>query len=230
VTPRFDTIARVNQAASRTTTDSTRAYLGAHLAFLLFSALLPVMGQAPPLVRLVLSVVQGTLICVVPILGLVWLRRAWARVPPPCRRAYDGRHIEPNEALWKLFVPVYGIYWLFIANVGLCGAIERHLARGGARSPKAPSTLAFVASVVQLVPLVSVLVSPFVWWVFMSRVDAVQAEAARRDPSPLPPAPLGIAAALGIVVGGAVLQWTVFVIAFLAVWQFLSPAGPHPAP
>jgi hypothetical protein len=200
------------------------------LAFLFVSAVQLAMGQEPPLVRLVLSAAQGTLICVVPILGLLWLRRAWSRVPPPCRRAYDGRRIEPNEAVWKLFVPVYGIYWLFTVNVGLCGAVERHLARGGVRSLKAPSTFAFVACMLQLVPLVSVLVSPFVWWVFMSRVDAVQAEAARCDPDPPPPTPLEIVAALGIVVGGAVLQWTILVVAFLAVWQFLSPAGPHPAP
>lgn len=220
----------MSQAPNRTTTEMTRAYLGAHLAFLLFTASQPAMAHAPPLVRTVVGAFQGILVCAVPALGLLWLYRAWSRVPAPCRRAYDERRIEPSEALWKLFIPVYGVFWLFTANVGLCGAVERHLARAGVRSPKAPSTLAFVACVVQLVPLVNILLSPFLWWVFMSRVDALQTEAAWRDSEPPPRAPLGIAAVLGIVVGGLVLQWTILILAFLAIWQFLSPAGPRPAP
>jgi hypothetical protein len=163
------------------------------------------------------------------IVGLLWLHRAWERVPAPCRRAYDGRRVEPTETIWKLFIPVYGIYWLFIANIGLCGAVERHLARGGARGAKVPSTLALVCSLVQLVPLVNVLVSPFLWALFMARVDVTQAEADRLDPEAPALPPLGILRTVAIIGGALVVGWGLLVIAFLAVWQFLSP-GRSPAP
>lgn len=81
-----------------------------------------------------LLVLQPTLLGVGAVAGLVWFHQAWARIPPASRRGYDGQAIEPNEALWKLFIPIYGIYWLFQANIGLCGAVERQLRQSGAKS------------------------------------------------------------------------------------------------
>jgi hypothetical protein len=178
------------------------------------------------MVATVLGAFEGTLFCVVPILGLLWLHGAWSRLPAPCRRAYDGRRIAPDEAVWKLFIPVYGVFWLFTVNVGLCGAVERHLARGGAPSTKAPSTLAFVACLAQLVPVVSVVVSPFLWGAFMYRMDAVQAEAERLDPGAPPPTTRGPWKVFAIIVAGTVLGWVVLIVTFLAVWQFLNPPQP----
>jgi hypothetical protein len=58
------------------------------------------------------------------ILGLVWLHRGWAQIPPSARRTYDGRAIEPGEAVAKLFIPIYNLFWLFTVNIGLCAALE----------------------------------------------------------------------------------------------------------
>lgn len=107
------------------------------------------------------------------LLGLVWLYRAWTRVPASSRRTYDGRRIEPGEAVSRLFIPIYNLYWLFIANVGLCGALERQARAQGARLV-APSSLAMAACLVQLIPYVGILVGPLVWLAFMARVDKLQ--------------------------------------------------------
>src|SRR5262249_47343598 len=113
---------------------------------------------AAPAIDQVLLVLQPTLLGVGAVAGLVWFHRAWGRaagavwfrraggrVPPVSRHGYDGQRIDPSEALWKLFIPIYGIYWLFQANIGLCGAVEHQLRQSGAKSTKAPSTLAFIA-------------------------------------------------------------------------------------
>ncbi|MDI1483716.1 hypothetical protein [Polyangium sp. y55x31] len=159
-------------------------------------------------------------------LGFAWLHQAWARIPKPHRRAYDGQRIEPDEALWKLFIPVYGVYWLFVANTGLCGAVERHLQRNHARSVSVPSTLAFVACLVQLVPVLNLVLSPLLWGLFMVRVDAAQAEADERDPETVAPEPLGWLKVLGILLGAVLSLWGVHILAYFALWQFLTPDRP----
>jgi len=199
-------------------TGLTRAYLAILAARVLFLvAMFVIRGSGP------LSTVADVVGLVV---GLLWLRRAWARVPEPCRRAYDGRRVEPDEALWKLFIPVYGVYWLFIANIGLCGAVERHLQRGGARSTEVPSTLALVACLVQLVPVINIILSPFLWALFMARVDASQAEADRLDADARAPEPVSLRRVALLVVGVIIGYSAVLIFVFLAVWQFLNPGVP----
>lgn len=106
-------------------------------------------------------------------LGLLWLYRAWARVPVEARKTYDGRKVSPSDALTRLFLPFYNIYWMFIANVGLCGAIELH-ARQRGRPTRAPSSLAMAACIVQLIPAIGLLLGPLVWFAFMIRIDMLQ--------------------------------------------------------
>jgi len=159
-------------------------------------------------------------------LGLLWLHRAWARVPKAHRRAYDGQRIEPDDAISKLFIPVYGVYWAFVANTGLSGAVERHLQRNHARSVSVPSTLAFMACLVQLVPVLNLVVSPFLWGLFMARVDAAQAEAERLDAEPVAPEPIGWLGVLGILAGSILALWGTLTVTALALWQFLNPATP----
>jgi len=159
-------------------------------------------------------------------LGLSWLHQAWARIPKPQRQAYDGQRIEPDQAVWKLFIPVYGIYWLFVANTGLCGAIERRLKRVHARSVEVPSTLAFVACLVQFVPVLNLVLSPFLWGLFMARADAAQAEAERLDAEIVAPKSLGWLEALAILAGSLLAVWGILLVTFAALWQFLNPAKP----
>lgn len=222
-------LAPMSSTPGRQWTSLTRAYVGLLATCVALYALTKAVAVSPWLAK-ALAVTEGALLQAAGVVGLVWLHRAWTRVPPSHRRAYDGRRIEPDEAIWKLFVPLYGIYWLFLANIGLCGAIERHLHRGGARSAKAPSTTAFIACFAQMVPVVNLLVSPFLWAVFMARVDAAQAQAEARDPEPRAPAPPGILKTLAIIVGGLVAEWVLLLAMFLAIWQALNPAGVPGAP
>ena len=117
---------------------------------------------------------------------------------------------------------------MFIANIGLCGADERHHKRVRARDPSAPSTLALITCLAQLVPGVNLLVSPFLWGLFMVRVDAAQAEADRLDPAARALPRIGGPRVLGIIAGSLLVGWGMLIFLFLATWQLLSPAGPSP--
>ncbi|WP_437551671.1 hypothetical protein WME97_10470 [Sorangium sp. So ce367] len=119
--------------------------------------------------------IPGSLFVAGIIVGLTWLYKAWARVPAPARQTYDGRHVEPGDAVVKLFIPLYGYYWIFVANVGLCGAIENH-ARRQYLARRAPSTLAMVACIVQVIPYVGLVLGPLFWLPFMIKVDLAQRE------------------------------------------------------
>jgi len=208
----------------------TRAYVGvlvARIVLFLTRGLLPVNSHLDTLQ----SPAQGAGFLASAVLGLVWLHRAWARVPQPSRRTYDERRVEPDEAIWKLFIPVYGaFYWMFIATIGLCGAVEHQLKRLRVRSPSVPSTLALITCLVQLVPGVNLVVAPLLWGLFMTRVDTAQAEADHLEPEASKPSPIGALRVIGIAVGSILVGWGMLVVLFVVIWQFLSPAGPHPTP
>jgi hypothetical protein len=215
---------------TRSYTGLTRAYvwvLGARSALYLMDAILTAaLGERPWLDK-GSAVVQSTLITVGAAVGLVWLHRAWARLPVAHRATYEGRRIEPNEAIWKLFIPFYGLYWLFTVNVGLAGAVERHLHAHGPKSARAPSTLAFVACLVELVPFVTVIVSPFLWGYFMARTDVLQAQAEEQAPDARPLSPPSLLRSIVVIAASALAISTVLVLWFLAIWVFLNPGPPR---
>jgi hypothetical protein len=109
------------------------------------------------------------------IVGVTWLEKAWTRVPEPARLTYDKRRVAPATAVSRLFIPLYGLYWMFIANVGLCGAIENHARRRGTER-RAPSTAAMVACIAQITPYVGFFFGPLFWLPFMIKVDRAQRE------------------------------------------------------
>jgi hypothetical protein len=89
-----------------------------------------------------------------------------------------------------------------------------------------PSTLALITCLVRLVPGVNLVVSPFLWGLFMARVDIAQAEADRLDSVALAPRPIGGLRVLGIIGGSILIGWGMMIVLFLMIWQFSSPAGP----
>jgi len=107
--------------------------------------------------------------------ALVWLYKAWASVPDQMRYTDAGKWITPGQAVGYNFIPFYNLYWIFVANMGLCEAINRTLVAQG-KQPKAPRGLAIAACVSQLVPYCNILVGPILWAVYMFMVDS-----ARRD-------------------------------------------------
>jgi hypothetical protein len=154
------------------------ALLAVRLVLYVFQYGSPDDVAAQPTFKAAMAYGQVSLVLAGVVLGLFWLHRAWARVPSPHRLSFNGRRVEPRQAALRLLIPIYNFYWLFVANWGLTTAIDRQLA---ASTPKralaAPSTFALVCCIVQLVPLVNLIASPFFWAAFMVLVDAVQAEA-----------------------------------------------------
>jgi hypothetical protein len=111
--------------------------------------------------------------------GLVWLYKAWNTVPPDMRYTDGGKWVTPGRAVGYCFIPLYHLYWIFVANVGLCDAINRTLlARGG--QARAPKGLAIAACVGHLVPYCNLLVSPILWTVYMVMLDGARKEMVAR--------------------------------------------------
>jgi hypothetical protein len=114
-----------------------------------------------------------------PIGSLVWLYKAWASVPPDMRCTDAGKWVTPGSAVGYLFIPFFNLYWIFIANVGLCEAVNRTLlSRGG--QARAPKGLAIAASISHLVPYCNLLVSPILWTIYMIMMDGARREMVNR--------------------------------------------------
>jgi hypothetical protein len=110
-----------------------------------------------------------------PIGSMIWLYKAWASIPPDMRYTDSGKAVTPGAAIGYLFIPFFNLYWVFIANVGLCEAVNRTLvSRGG--QPRAPKGLAIAACISHLVPYCNFLVAPILWTIYMVMMDG-----ARRD-------------------------------------------------
>lgn len=109
------------------------------------------------------------------IIGTVWVYKAWQSVPDQMRYTDAGKWVTPGQACGYLYIPFYNLYWTFIANLGLCEAINRTLVSQG-KPPKAPKGLAIAASVTQIIPYCNFLVSPILWTVYMFMVDSARRE------------------------------------------------------
>jgi hypothetical protein len=111
----------------------------------------------------------------VPIGSMVWLYRAWSSVPPGMRYTAQGRWVTPGSAVGYCFIPFFNLYWVFVANVGLCDAIDRVLIAKGAAA-RAPKGLAIAACIGHLVPYCNLLVAPILWSLYMFMADSARRE------------------------------------------------------
>jgi hypothetical protein len=107
--------------------------------------------------------------------GMVWLYQAWASVPDQMRYSDAGKWITPGQAVGYLFIPFFNLYWVFIANLGLCEAINRTLVAQG-KPPRAPKGLAIATCVTQVIPYCNFLVAPILWTVYMFMMDTARKE------------------------------------------------------
>ncbi len=104
------------------------------------------------------------------ILSLVWLHGAWSWLPMEQRVTGGGKVVSPGNAVGLLFLPYYNLYWMFVANVGLCDAMDRmRLSFRGVRP--APRGAALGACICQVIPIVNLFVAPFFWFFYMRGVD-----------------------------------------------------------
>lgn len=103
------------------------------------------------------------------IVGLVWLGSAWGSVPP------DQRVITPGEAVGKMFIPFYNLFWIFRVNSALCTALDMSLGGMGSMA-RAPRGLAIAAAITQVIPYVNIAIAPFMWLFYMFSADVARKE------------------------------------------------------
>jgi hypothetical protein len=108
------------------------------------------------------------------IFGLIWLYSSWNSIPPEMRFT-KSRTMTPGAAVGFLFIPFFNLYWLFVANVGLCDALDYGLTTVGSYR-RAPRVAAIIAGIFQLVPYLNLLISPFTWLLFMFLADGARNE------------------------------------------------------
>jgi len=106
--------------------------------------------------------------------GLVWLYKAWSWLPWDQRYTRHWRSwLTPSQVALMMLIPYFHYYWMFVANLGLCDALDR-LRVSYPTSAPAPKNLAIAACVCQL--LIPFPVGSILWFVFMSRIERMTAE------------------------------------------------------
>lgn len=106
--------------------------------------------------------------------GLVWLYRAWSWIPQDQRYTKHTRNwLVPSHVALMMLIPYYHYYWMFVANCGLCDALDRLRVRYPT-SAAAPKSLAIAACICQL--LIPFPVGSLLWLIFMGKVEKMTRE------------------------------------------------------
>ena len=106
--------------------------------------------------------------------ALVWLYKMWSWVPPDQRYTKHWRGwITPSQVALMLLIPYFHYYWMFVANCGLCDALDRLRVSYPTRDP-APKSLAIAACACQLI--IPFPVGSILWLVFMGKVERMTRE------------------------------------------------------
>ena len=106
--------------------------------------------------------------------ALVWLYKAWSWLPPDQRYTRHWRGwITPTTAALMMLIPYFHYYWMFVANCGLCDALDRLRVIYPTRDP-APKSLAIAACCCQF--LIPFPVGSILWLVFMGKVERMTRE------------------------------------------------------
>ena len=106
--------------------------------------------------------------------GIGWLYKAWSWLPWDQRYTKHWRSwLNPGQVALMMFIPYFHYYWMFVANCGLCDALDRLRVTYPTRDP-APKNLAIAACICQLV--VPFPVGAFLWLLFMTRVERMTKE------------------------------------------------------
>ena len=74
--------------------------------------------------------------------ALVWLKNQWKRLPARLQ-VVKAEPVTPGQAAWRLVIPLYNLYWMFVVNAALCDSINALLAKK-ARPMTAPIWLATI--------------------------------------------------------------------------------------
>lgn len=139
----------------------------------------------PPMAVIGLGLFGLWVLCYVAarIVGVVWLYTRWSWLPPEERYArWWSSWIRPGVAAGLLLAPYFNLFWIFVVNLGLCDAVERVQFRVGSRAPS-PKPRALAACICEIIPLVNVLVAPFLWHAYMRGIDLAMLTAHVRGPA-----------------------------------------------
>ena len=106
--------------------------------------------------------------------GLVWLYKTWSWLPQDQRytRHWKG-WLTPSQVALMMLIPYFHYYWMFVANCGLCDALDRMRVSYPTREA-APKGLAIMACICQLV--IPFPVASIVWLVYMGKVERMTRE------------------------------------------------------
>lgn len=106
--------------------------------------------------------------------GLVWVHKAWSWLPWQERYTKHWKGwISPGQASLFLLIPYFHYYWMFVANCGLCDAMDR-LRLTYPTSQPAPKNLAIAACILQLV--LPFPVAAIFWLVYMTKIERMTRE------------------------------------------------------
>lgn len=106
--------------------------------------------------------------------GLVWLYRAWSWLPWDQRYTRHWRGwVTPSQVALMMLIPYFHYYWMFVANCGLCDALDRLRVSYPTREA-APKNLAIAACILQFV--IPFPVGSILWLVFMGKVERMTRE------------------------------------------------------
>lgn len=106
--------------------------------------------------------------------GLTWLYKAWSWLPWDQRYTRHWRNwLTPSQVALMMLIPYFHYYWMFVANCGLCDALDRLRVRYPTSKP-APKNLAIAACACQLI--IPFPVGSILWLVFMARCEEMTRE------------------------------------------------------
>ncbi len=135
------------------------------------------------------------------VVAVIWVYGAWAAIPADYRVTASGKRVSPGEAVGFLFIPLYNLYWMFVASGGLCDALD-YLLRSAGSSRTAPKGVSLAACICQFIPYINILVAPFVWFFFMLGVDSAAQELQTASAGAGGAGPQGFGAGGGYGAGG----------------------------
>jgi hypothetical protein len=99
------------------------------------------------------------------VIALSWLYAAWSGIPHAAQQRQD---VTAGNAVAKLFIPFYNLYWIFAVNLRLCNAIDGLLIENGDER-RTPAGLSVLAIIVYYVPTL-MLLSSFKEYAFVAAI------------------------------------------------------------
>ena len=114
------------------------------------------------------------------IVSMVKLYRAWKLIQPLRRLDREETDMPtPGTAVGLLFVPIFNLYWIFVATKGLAVRANKYMARAGVGGRPMSEGLALtyaILLVTSFIPFLNLLAIPVVYYLFTIDVDRMRGQ------------------------------------------------------